>query len=341
MEILYYHDVIGNFGDDLNEVMWKALLPPDIFEAEDAVLLGIGSIFNDQRAPSSKTRGKRVFVLGSGAGYGKLPAAWKEWNILAVRGPLTAKLINRPDLAATDAAAFLAVLPQIVKLSDERPLTLFIPHHFSIECGRWERVASDLGLTFVDPRWSVSKVMSYFARAKLVVTEAMHGAIVADTLRVPWIPLIISPDALPFKWRDWTLSMDLPYAPIRVPASSVQESVFHTRLKRQALREGLTASALVQDLESPEALVEDFKTRYANWTPVDKAHKPKSASTTLLANIAKAAAVPVDLVFARNASSFLGRVLLSKPYLSRDAILKSRLDQLQDAVGKLTISLRT
>ena len=39
----------------------------------------------------------------------------------------------------------------------------------------------------------------------------MHGAIVADTLRVPWIPVRTNPKILPFKWLDWCQSVKLPY----------------------------------------------------------------------------------------------------------------------------------
>jgi succinoglycan biosynthesis protein ExoV len=57
-----------------------------------------------------------------------------------------------------------------------------------------------------------------------VLTEAMHGAIVADTLRVPFVPLVSSREISSFKWMDWTLSMDLPYRPIRLPASTLLDA---------------------------------------------------------------------------------------------------------------------
>lgn len=41
----------------------------------------------------------------------------------------------------------------------------------------------------------------------------MHGAIVADALRVPWIPVAFGDTVLPFKWRDWLSTLDLPYEP--------------------------------------------------------------------------------------------------------------------------------
>src|SRR5439155_10040399 len=48
--------------------------------------------------------------------------------------------------------------------------------------------------------------------------ESLHGAIVADALRVPWVPLRIrrNPHTSPFKWEDWCSSMELPYGPTDV-----------------------------------------------------------------------------------------------------------------------------
>src|SRR5205814_2371845 len=48
----------------------------------------------------------------------------------------------------------------------------------------------------------------------LLVTEAMHGAVVADALRVPWIALRMYSKIDEFKWRDWCASLRLPYEPL-------------------------------------------------------------------------------------------------------------------------------
>ena len=50
-----------------------------------------------------------------------------------------------------------------------------------------------------------------------MITEALHGAIVADALRVPWMPVSSYHTILPFKWEDWCRSVGLAYAPSSVP----------------------------------------------------------------------------------------------------------------------------
>jgi succinoglycan biosynthesis protein ExoV len=334
MEVLYYRDRIGNFGDDLNEFVWQKLLPAHVFEADSILLMGIGSIFNGHLAPLSKTQGKRVFVIGSGAGYGPLPPDWESWNILGVRGPLTAELIGKPEVAMTDSAVLLSSITGMKGGCTHRDSILLMPHHHSITRGHWEQVAHEAGMTFVDPRWPVEKVLGHFSHAKLVITEAMHGAIVADTLRIPWLPIVIAPDALPFKWTDWALSMDLPYQPVRIPASSAWEVMYHRSLMRRAKKQGLVASALTGNNKSTASLIADFRERDRVLTPQKDGVERKGFSKQVLSKLRSATQV-FDGRFIEKAAKHLRELaVLREPYLSRDLSMSRRLDQLHGAVDQ-------
>ena len=56
MRVIYYQSPNGNFGDDLNAVLWRELLAPACFDVDDAVLLGIGSILRDDFSPKRPPR---------------------------------------------------------------------------------------------------------------------------------------------------------------------------------------------------------------------------------------------------------------------------------------------
>ncbi len=339
MELLYYRDPAGNFGDDLNEMLWRELLPPQVWEQEDAVLIGVGSIFNSHRASLRETEGKRVFVIGSGAGYGPLPCNWAEWTILAVRGPLTAALIRRPEAAATDGAALLAKLPGLIRRVPNPDLTLLVPHHHSASRGAWAEVAGELGLTYVDPRWPVKEVFALFSRARLVVTEAMHGAIVADTIRVPWIPVVFAPDALPFKWQDWTLSLGMDYKPVRIAPSAARETMYHRSLMRDGRKRGLPPPSMVGNLEDPDHCLRDFRERYegAGYRPHSAQAHPKRPSQWQ--GRAMRAASRLDPWFVRKAVAQLRPVLAGQSFLSTDAAFGRGLEQLEASLEKLCRAL--
>jgi len=56
----------------------------------------------------------------------------------------------------------------------------------------WPAVAAETGFELIDPRANPRLVVERIARADLVLAEAMHGAIIADTYGVPWIAFATS-----------------------------------------------------------------------------------------------------------------------------------------------------
>lgn len=330
MEVIYYRSPNGNFGDDLNSVLWKALLRPACFEADDAVLLGIGSIFREDYLSAKSTDRKRVFVLGSGAGTGPLPSRWPnaDWAVLGVRGPLTARLIGRPAAAMTDSAALLAAAPKLAPAGPKRNDIVFMPHYNSVEHSRWPELCRRLGMTFVDARWPVGRTLDRIARARLVLTEAMHGAIVADTLRVPWIPVHCSPAILPFKWIDWTRSLELKFRPIALPPSSAWEALKHIKIRTVDGANGMHRLS-----DSDDDLINDFFRRYGQMATDDLA--PKKIVGGEPAKILQRTLSSFDRVFTDRAERALLAASNGQPFLSAEAIFAQRVDRLYAAAMKL------
>jgi succinoglycan biosynthesis protein ExoV len=333
MRVIYYRSPSGNFGDDLNAVLWRELLPPAAFEADDAVLLGIGSIFRDDFLSSAATENKRIFVLGSGAGTGPLPKQWPEpaWSILAVRGPLTGRLIGRPEASVTDAAALLVVANGLKPETAQRTDVVFFPHYNSVSSSRWPDICRHLGFVFVDAHWPPETVLRIISRARLVVTEAMHGAIAADTLRVPWIPVVCSPEIATFKWRDWTASLDLPYRPIAIPPSSGWEALKHRKLR---LLDGLSQCPGADS--SDTELIVDFHRRFGG--DFADAHGSSKSRKRASSALRKATTV-FDRLFMDRAAATLDRAAKGRSYLSDERVLADRVGRLQGAVAELRRAL--
>lgn len=212
MKLYYYKSALGNFGDDLNGWLWETLLP-DFFDEDDSVrFFGIGTIINTEM-PSAK----KWIVFGSGIGYGYPPAGFgnADWNIICVRGPLSARVLGLNDSQfITDGAAFLNTLAEFKPLAEhERAGTIFIPHHNALKQGDWEKSCQQAGITMVSPREEARAVIQKIRHAKLVLADAMHAAIIADAMRVPWVPMVTSSQINTFKWLDWTQTIRCPYIP--------------------------------------------------------------------------------------------------------------------------------
>lgn len=336
MKIVYYKDAVGNFGDDLNEVMWPRLLPEDVRAAPDVVMVGIGSLLDQARFRDVETVGKRVFVLGSGAAYGRLPDGLERWRFLAVRGPLTATLIDQPQAAVTDSAALLARLPELVPVAPKRESILFMPHHRTLVNSRWREAAERAGMEFIDPQWTTDRILAAYGRAKLVVTEAMHGAIVADTLRVPWIPVMISPEVSIFKWRDWASSLGLPYKPVALPPTAHLESFRYERITRITQASGRSVAHAAAAQQTDSELLDDFARRYGEEPKVIDAVQAPGGLKTLL----KTAISAFDGPKVSAAAKALRTVAAGQSYLSHDAIFAERLGQLEAAQAKLIEAVR-
>jgi len=129
-----------------------------------------------------------------------------------------------PKAAVTDSAVLVGALPDCSPLTeDERNGIVFMPHHSIVDMDGWKLACAEAGVEFLDPSLDSRALVQRIRRSRLVLADAMHSAIVADTLRVPWIPLSSSAQTSTFKWLDWTLSMNVEYAPIFLPDISPTE----------------------------------------------------------------------------------------------------------------------
>jgi succinoglycan biosynthesis protein ExoV len=145
-------DPHGNFGDDLNALLWPEILSPKVLEADDLILVGIGSILDEGLLKPLYSCGKRVVILGTGTGYSAVPRKIDGLYVKAVRGPLTAAAIGLPEAAFTDGAALVAVAPELRPERQETDEILFIPHHGSLSPGRWDLASKAAGMQYGDPR---------------------------------------------------------------------------------------------------------------------------------------------------------------------------------------------
>jgi succinoglycan biosynthesis protein ExoV len=215
----------SNFGDDLNRWLWNRISDWPLDDDDDTLLLGIGTVISRNLIPPDK----KYIVISSGVGYAPVPLSFggPEWEVLSVRGPLTAAVLKLPpEKAIVDGAALLRLIPECEPLSaSERDGIAFMPHFATLSTGNWKQVCEMAGFEFLDPFADSELTVQRIRKAKLVIADAMHAAIVADALRVPWIPVSLSPQSNTFKWLDWTLSLGLPYNPTSLPASTLLESV--------------------------------------------------------------------------------------------------------------------
>lgn len=209
MDLIYYKDPQGNFGDDLNEWIWDHLLPGWQTWDHSTSLLGVGTLLNKMRL--DPLRDRKLLIVGSGVGYGSVPTLPLPtgWDVRSVRGPQSARLLGLPESAGLlDPAIMISEFAEYSAIKTAGP-PIFIPHHKSIGRLDWAAACRKAGIHFISPTENSKDVIRQIAAAPLVIAESMHAAILADSFRVPWIPVRISYLFNAAKWNDWAESLGL------------------------------------------------------------------------------------------------------------------------------------
>lgn len=204
MKLFYFISAEGNVGDDLNPWLWPKIFQQFLNEDDQHLLLGIGTILN-----SKLPEAKKYTIISSGVGYHNQPNFHGiDCDFVALRGPLSEQILGVEDKQPVllDGAYLMPLyLPR--KVESKAGTTGFIPHVDSLIVGPWEEICAVVGLKLLDPRWSVEKFITELCECENVITEAMHGAILADAYRIPWFPVKGYEHINDFKWQDWSKSL--------------------------------------------------------------------------------------------------------------------------------------
>ncbi|MBC2652842.1 glycosyltransferase family protein [Novosphingobium aerophilum] len=222
---VFYYAVTSNFGDHMNSWLWPRLIPELLAQKSNDVLIGIGSLI---QADVGKLQGNKI-VFGTGSGYGPmpLPSEVRDWRVYCVRGPLSARMLGLPaEKAVVDGAWLVDSLPEFRFRERERRGTVFVPHWTTDLYANWRQPCREAGIRYVSPFLDGAAVLDSIAGAELAIVESLHGAIMADYYRVPWIPVATGERVLSFKWLDFCLSLGLRFRPIHLPITdSIERAI--------------------------------------------------------------------------------------------------------------------
>lgn len=280
MQPFYWQSQYGNFGDDLNLWLWDHLLPGFRDVHPDVLLVGVGTVLDRALLPS----GIRKLVVGSGFGYGTLPdmSDRAEWDVRCVRGPLTAEAAGLPlERGIVDPAVMVADMPEFRNI-EKKHRKSFVPHWESAVAGLWPAICETVGLNYIDPRGEAGEVIREIAASEMVVAESMHGAILADAFRIPWVAVTTSRSINSFKWRDWASTLGVSYHPRQVPVSSRAEAIIKgARFWGVDFRENVPARSEVRRSDLGDIAVLDREPRQSSLRTAAK-HALAAPSTLAL-----------------------------------------------------------
>lgn len=301
MKLYYYKDEHGNFGDDLNPWFWDHYLG-DVLDddANKDIVVGIGTLIN-HRVPTTPVK----HVMGSGVGYGAMPAGdIGKWHFHFVRGPLSCeKLGLDKDRYVTDPAVLIPTLLPLEEASKRYPVA-FMPHCDSDRLGDWQRICEQAGVHYISPRNHYTEVFKAIRQTEFLITEAMHGAILADAYRTPWLGVKCYPHFSDFKWSDWMQSMQISADIVSLPPHYTGPmGLSASDALKLSLKRGLKSMGLYSE----------------QWSPLP--HKASSKAET-------------DHIVSR-----LAELKHSKSYLSDTQVLASKQQQMAERIDQVKRSV--
>lgn len=198
---IFWHIGTPNFGDDIN---------PDIFglisgrtvrlqtDRRRPHFLGMGSILEKATADST--------VLGSG--FLRRPAAPfpVSARYVAVRGRLSREHLRTegPVLLGDP----MVLLDRVFKRAGGKTCPMGMVPHVS-EVSSLRRLCPD-GVKVIDPADAPWKVIEAIASCERVMSQSLHGLIVADALGIPnlWLAPSVSMAGGDFKFLDYFSTLD-------------------------------------------------------------------------------------------------------------------------------------
>ncbi len=229
MKLCYYKLPNGkrNFGDNLNLWLWNRIIPGILDDDPNEAFVGIGTLINDV-LPWRTRHAINKIIFATGVGYGNsLFKLDESYKIYCLRGPLSAKALGlEKKVGITDGAALIR---KVFTTTEKKIYPFSYMPHYELAGKGWELICQELGFGYIDPRWTVDKILSRITQTEVLLAEAMHGAIIADALRIPWLPIVTNSTILAFKWQDWCSSIGIEYEPNYI------ERLHHPREKQDFL----------------------------------------------------------------------------------------------------------
>ncbi|EAQ47946.1 polysaccharide pyruvyl transferase family protein [Leeuwenhoekiella blandensis] len=223
MHYLYFKSPKGNFGDDLNPWLWEKLWGDVSQVLQDTYFLGIGSILHNGNKNIKELQSENKIVFGSGIRPASDYSHFQidpTWDIRFLRGPLSSASLNNKYEYITDAAYAIRHIDNFESLyinQQKKYKISLMPYFHSVEYFDWRTLCADLGIHYISPHSEngVEETLKEIAQSEFLITEAMHGAILADALRVPWHRFVLSSPhteggrVSEFKWEDWKSSLNI------------------------------------------------------------------------------------------------------------------------------------
>lgn len=206
---LVWHVGHPNFGDDFNPHLFQKIIGSPVYKEKSNAshILGAGSILN--------AGNKNSIIVGSGVMSNEKAPSHSFGGIISLRGELTKKWAGiKEDIWLGDP---FVLYPLLFPFETEAKKFQcgFIPH---ISYFRYKKTQYDLGkdTLVIDMGMPFDRLIEAMMSCEYIISQALHGLIMADTLNIPniWLSPSESMHGGEFKFHDYYSTTDTPKSPM-------------------------------------------------------------------------------------------------------------------------------
>jgi succinoglycan biosynthesis protein ExoV len=243
-------------------------------------------------------------------------------------------LAAEPDKILTDGAILTPWVVARDNLSSSAATIGVMPHWESLHYPGWREACDLAGFRLINPIGEPEAVMRELQNTRLLITESLHGAIIADSYDIPWIPIRTSRNFSVFKWMDWCMSMQVPLSAVMVPPPSPDPLLRFGRLPSGTWGDRITFS--------PDDAISEFDAR-VEATPRQPVAVPphRRALMRLRTALAQSGCAEMLLRLAgiyrpERTATYLIRAARTAPSISCNILRGSLRDQMMDRLHELS-----
>lgn len=218
--LIYYWDHERNWGDSINEFIFKSIIGEKVFSANKVmnfksqeIITGIGSVLN--------SRLKNYSIWGSGFLSEKHTLIHSPNEVLALRGKLTEKKINGLFRKSTDQFGdpgllfkefYNPIFPKEYKLG-------IIPHFKELDEKVIQDIKSKYGfeINIISPTIDVFKFADEVSKCESILSSSLHGLVLAESYGIPTSRISISNKLIggDYKFEDYYSGVNIPLKAVR------------------------------------------------------------------------------------------------------------------------------
>lgn len=189
-----------NFGDELGPIILRHYG----FTVKRVSLAKADYVLTGTVLDMAETVNKNVTVIGSGAGH--THEADHDFNVLAVRGKLTAKALGIENVALGD----LGLLASRIWTKEPARYDIGVVRHYVDDS---EYPFADIVIDATEPAEQVIKKIS---SCRVIMSSSLHGIIIADSYGIPNMRIarddVITGD---WKWLDHKSALVKPVSDVQ------------------------------------------------------------------------------------------------------------------------------